>query len=89
MTITNFNSGSLINNTSVTSANYDGWTFGSGSLIDIANVSNSDMAVLLNQSSGRSILLNYSGNSVTSFYFKSSDESDFKLTVMTLAVHPG
>ena len=79
MTITNFNSGSLVNNTSVTSATYDGWTFGSGSSIDIANVSNSDMAVLLNQSGGRSILLNYSGASVTGFYFKSADGSDFKL----------
>ncbi|MCE7914061.1 MAG: DUF4214 domain-containing protein [Nitrosomonas sp. PRO4] len=79
MTVTNFDSGSLVNNTSVTSANYDGWTFGSGSSIDIANVNNSDMAVLLNQSGGRSILLNYSGASVTGFYFKSADGSDFKL----------
>ncbi|WMJ09137.1 DUF4214 domain-containing protein [Nitrosomonas sp. sh817] len=79
MTVTNFNSGSLVNNTSVTSATYDGWTFGSGSSIDIANVNNSDMAVLLNQSGGRSILLNYSGASVTGFYFKSADGSDFKL----------
>ncbi|SFD94603.1 DUF4214 domain-containing protein [Nitrosomonas sp. Nm166] len=79
MTITNFDSGSLVDNQNVTSATYSGWTFGASSSIDIVNASNSEFSLLLNQSGGRSILLNYGGLSVTDFFFKSSDGSDFQL----------
>ena len=79
MTITNFDSGSLVDNPGVTSATYSGWTFGSSSSIDIVNASNSEFTLLLNQSGGRSVLLNYGGASVTNFFFKSSDGSDFQL----------
>ena len=79
MTTTNFDSGSLVTNDGVTSATYSGWTFGASSAIDFANASTADLAVLLNQSGGRSIILNYNGDKVTDFYFKSSDGSDFQL----------
>ncbi len=79
MATTNFDSGSLVTNDGVTSATYSGWTFGASSAIDFANADTSELAVLLNQSGGRSIILNYSGANVTNFYFKSSDGSDFQL----------
>ncbi|MBP6366172.1 MAG: DUF4214 domain-containing protein [Nitrosomonas sp.] len=79
MTTTNFDSGSLVTNTSVTSATYSGWTFGASSAIDFANANFGEVNVLLNQSGGRSIVLNYNGANVTDFYFKSSDGSDFQL----------
>ncbi len=79
MTTTNFDSGSLVTNDGVTSATYSGWTFGASSAIDFANASAADLPVLLNQSGGRSIILNYNGANVTNFYFKSSDGSDFQL----------
>ena len=76
MTTTNFDSGSLVTNDGVTSATYSGWTFGASSAIDFANASAADLTALLNQSGGRSIVLNYNGANVTNFYFKSSDGSD-------------
>ncbi len=79
MTTTNFDSGSLVTNDGVTSATYSGWTFGASSAIDFANASAADLTALLNQSGGRSIVLNYNGANVTNFYFKSSDGSDFQL----------
>ncbi|MDP3662430.1 MAG: DUF4214 domain-containing protein, partial [Nitrosomonas sp.] len=79
MTTTNFDSGSLVTNDGVTSATYSGWTFGASSAIDFANASAADLTALLNQSGGRSIILNYNGANVTDFYFKSSDGSDFQL----------
>ncbi|PSJ18892.1 beta strand repeat-containing protein [Nitrosomonas supralitoralis] len=79
MTTTNFDSGSLIFNDGVTSATYSGWTFGASSAVDFANAHDVDISVLLNQSGGRSIILNYGGANVTNFYFKSSDGSDFQL----------
>lgn len=79
MTITNFDSDPLVANNSVTSATYSGWTFGASSAVDFANANSGELAVLLNQSGGRSIISNYSGDSVTDFYFKSSDGSDFQL----------
>ncbi len=79
MTTTNFDSGSLATNNGVTSATYSGWTFGASSAVDFANASSADLTVLLNQSGGRSIILNYNGGNVTNFYFKSSDGSDFQL----------
>ncbi|MER2513703.1 MAG: DUF4214 domain-containing protein, partial [Nitrosomonas ureae] len=79
MTTTNFDSGSLVTNDGVTSATYSGWTFGASSAVDFANPESADITLLLNQSGGRSIILNYTGNSVTDFYFKSADGSDFQL----------
>ena len=81
MTITNFDGGSLTPNDGVTSATYDGWTFGiTSGTVDIANPHDLDQSVLLNQSGGRSILLNYSSNAgKTNYFFKSADGSDFKL----------
>ncbi|MBV6447513.1 DUF4214 domain-containing protein [Nitrosomonas sp.] len=80
MTVTNFDGGSLDFKPGVTSYTYSGWTFGASSAVDIANAAYSDAPVLLNQSGGRTIVLNYpSGNSVTNFYFTSSDGSDFQL----------
>ena len=72
MAITNFDSGSLVNNTGVTSATYSGWTVGAGVSIDIANANSGDLPVLLNQSGGRSIVLNHGGESVTNFFLTSS-----------------
>ncbi|MBK6959435.1 MAG: hypothetical protein IPH22_15125 [Nitrosomonas sp.] len=69
MTTTNFDSGSLVTNDGVTSATYSGWTFGASSAIDFANANSGELTVLLNQSGGRSIILNYNGANVTDFYF--------------------
>ncbi len=79
MTTTNFDSGSLVTNDGVTSATYSGWTFGASSAIDFANANFGEVTALLNQSGGRSIVLNYNGANVTNFYFRSSDGSDFQL----------
>jgi len=79
MTTTNFDSDPLVTNDGVTSATYSGWTFGASSAVNFANANSGELSVLLNQSGGRSIISNYGGASVTDFYFKSSDGSDFQL----------
>ncbi|SNX59129.1 protein of unknown function [Nitrosomonas ureae] len=79
MTTTNFDSDPLVTNDNVTSATYSGWTFGASSAVNFANANSGELSVLLNQSGGRSIISNYGGASVTDFYFKSSDGSDFQL----------
>lgn len=86
MTVTNFDSGSLVVNSSAVSATYSGWTFGSisGNVINIANADNSDLPLLLNQFGGRSIILNYGSASEAGFYFKSTTGSDFKLNSFNL-----
>lgn len=73
-----FDSGSLTTYSSVNSANYDGWTFGASSSIDIANPNASEIPLLLNQAGGRSISLNYSIAAVSDYYFKSADGSEFE-----------
>jgi regulator of extracellular matrix RemA (YlzA/DUF370 family) len=81
MATTNFDSGLLVTSDDITSATYDGWTFGvTSGAVDIANPDTSEQSVLLNQSGGRSILLNYTSEpGKTDYFFKSADGSDFKL----------
>ncbi|PXW89705.1 hypothetical protein C8R34_104107 [Nitrosomonas sp. Nm84] len=85
MTTTTFDTGAFIDNVSVLAATYSGWTFGSSNSINIANADVIHWSVPLNQSGGRSILLNYDGTHFAdNFYFKSSDGSDFQLNSFNL-----
>jgi len=84
MTITTFDSVASSSHSGVTAATYDEWRFGSygNSYINIANGDNSSssMTVPLNQSGGRSILLNAASSTGQSdYYFRHSDGSNFQL----------
>ncbi|MEQ9472029.1 MAG: DUF4347 domain-containing protein [Roseitalea porphyridii] len=82
-TSNNFDGEPLNNSTGVTSFVVGDWTFGAGTATDMANPSSGELGKHLNSDGGvgdRAVILNYNTTAgVTSFYFKSTDGTDFDL----------
>ncbi len=91
MAIVNFDSAPRVDHSSL-EATYDGWTFGytyddpDSVTLGIANLNFSERPNILNQSGGRSIIINHPGSGFVEFFFASADSSDFQFNSFKLAV---